>query len=362
MKIPINMPILDNQEIRAVTDVLKSGILTSASKNGGKNVQELESSIRKFVKSKYAVAVNSGTAALEAAIYSLNLKKGDEIILPSFTFVASANAIVSTGAKPIFADISKEDFTISIESIKQKITKRTKAIMPVHLYGHIANILQIKEIAKKNDLYVVEDAAQSLGSTFKGKHSGTFFDVGCYSLYPGKVMTSGEGGVIVTNNKKIYENLLLIRNHGMTKGYDSKVFGLNLRMPEINAAIAKIQIKKLPKFIEMRRSNAKLFLDLLQDLKIQLPHEKTNEKFNWSLFTIAIKNRDQILKKLNEKGIGAAVYYPVPVHKIPIYNQKSNLKNTDWAIKHVMSMPVHPKVSSQDVIFMAKSLKELTDE
>ena len=362
MKIPINMPILDNQEIKAVTEVMKSGILTSASKNGGKNVQELEYNVKNFVKSKYAVAVNSGTAGLEAAIYSLNLKKGDEIILPSFTFVASANAIFSTGAKPVFADIDKENFTISEESIRQKITKRTKAIMPVHLYGHIANISAIKEIAKKNNLYVVEDAAQSLGSTFKDKHSGTFFDVGCYSLYPGKVMTSGEGGIVVTNNKKIYENLLLIRNHGMTKGYDSKVFGLNLRMPEINAAIAKIQIKKLPKFIQKRRINAKLFLDLLKDLKIQLPNEKENEKFNWSLFTIALKNRNQILKKLNSKGIGAAVYYPVPVHKIPIYKQNSNLQNTDWAIKHAMSLPVHPKVTSKNVQFMAKLLKELTNE
>jgi len=175
-------------------------------------------------------------------------------------------------------------------------------------------------------------------------------------------MTSGEGGIVVTNNKKIYENLLLIRNHGMTKGYDSKVFGLNLRMPEISAAIAKIQIKKLPKFIQKRRTNAKLFLELLKDLKIQLPTEKENEKFNWSLFTIGIKNRNQILKKLNSKGIGAAVYYPVPVHKIPIYKQNSNLPNTDWAIRCAMSLPVHPKVTTKNVQFMAKLLKELTNE
>lgn len=362
VKIPINMPILGNEELSAVVSVVKSGGLTSASKNGGKNVQEFEKNVRTFTKTKYAVSVNSGTAALQAALYALDIKKGDEVIVPSFTFVASANAIASTGAKPIFADILKENFTIDPESITKKITRKTRAIMPVHLYGHISSLDRIKEIAKKHNLSVVEDAAQSLGSTFKGKHTGTFFELGCYSLYPGKVITSGEGGVIVTNNKKLYEKLQMIRNHGMVKGYDSKIFGLNLRLPEINAAIAKIQIKKLPKFIQLRRRNANLLSDLLSDTKIKLPFEQKNEKFNWSLFTVAIKNRDSILKKLNSKGIGAAVYYPIPVHKIPIYKIKSKLTNTDWASKHVLSLPVHPNVSAKNVEFIAKTVRDLVNE
>ncbi len=362
VKIPINMPILGNEELSAVVSVVKSGGLTSASKNGGKNVQEFEKNVRTFTKTKYAVSVNSGTAALQAALYALDIKKGDEVIVPSFTFVASANAIASTGAKPIFADILKENFTIDPESITKKITRKTRAIMPVHLYGHISSLDRIKEIAKKHNLSVVEDAAQSLGSTFKGKHTGTFFELGCYSLYPGKVITSGEGGVIVTNNKKLYEKLQMIRNHGMVKGYDSKIFGLNLRLPEINAAIAKIQIKKLPKFIQLRRRNANLLSDLLSDRKIKIPFEQKNEKFNWSLFTVAIKNRDSILKKLHSKGIGAAVYYPIPVHKIPIYKIKSKLTNTDWASKHVLSLPVHPNVSAKNVEFIAKTVRDLVNE
>lgn len=362
VKIPINMPILGNEELSAVVSVVKSGGLTSASKNGGKNVQEFEKNVRTFTKTKYAVSVNSGTAALQAALYALDIKKGDEVIVPSFTFVASANAIASTGAKPIFADILKENFTIDPESITKKITRKTRAIMPVHLYGHISSLDRIKEIAKKHNLSVVEDAAQSLGSTFKGKHTGTFFELGCYSLYPGKVITSGEGGVIVTNNKKLYEKLQMIRNHGMVKGYDSKIFGLNLRLPEINAAIAKIQIKKLPKFIQVRKRNANLLSDLLSDTKIKIPFEQKNEKFNWSLFTVAIKNRDSILKKLNSKGIGAAVYYPIPVHKIPIYKIKSKLTNTDWASKHVLSLPVHPNVSAKNVEFIAKTVRDLVNE
>ncbi|WP_297441209.1 DegT/DnrJ/EryC1/StrS family aminotransferase [Nitrosopumilus sp.] len=359
MKIPINMPILGKEELSAVTSVVKSGGLTSASKDGGKNVQEFEKLFRTFVKSKYAISVNSGTSALQASILALDIKRGDEVIVPSFTFVASANAIASTGAKPVFADILKENYTIDPKSIEKKITKKTKAIMPVHLYGNLSNLDQIGEIAKKHNISIVEDAAQSLGSTLKGKHSGTFFELGCYSLYPGKVMTSGEGGVIVTHNKKLHEKLLMIRNHGMIKGYDSQIFGLNLRLPEINAAIAKIQIKKLPKFIETRRKNAKLLSELLSNLKIQIPLERKNEKLNWALYTIATKNRDMILKKLNSKGIGAAVYYPIPIHKIPFYQTKLKLSNTDWASKHVLSLPVHPKVSLKNIEYIAKIMREL---
>ncbi|QDI88979.1 DegT/DnrJ/EryC1/StrS family aminotransferase [Candidatus Nitrosopumilus sp. SW] len=362
VKIPINTPILGKEELSAVVSVVKSGGLTSASKDGGKNVQEFEKLVRTFVKTKYAVSVNSGTAALQAALYALDIKKGDEVIVPSFTFVASANAIASTGAKPVFVDILKENFTIDPDSITKKITRKTKAIMPVHLYGHISSLDRIREISKKHNLSVVEDAAQSLGSTFKGKQTGTFFELGCYSLYPGKVITSGEGGVIVTNNKKLYEKLQMIRNHGMVKGYDSKIFGLNLRLPEINAAIAKIQIKKLPEFIQSRRRNAKLLSDLLSDTKIKIPFERKHEKFNWSLYTIATKNRDSILKKLNSKGIGAAVYYPIPVHKIPIYKNKSKLTNTDWASKHVLSLPVHPNVSSKNIEYIAKTVRDLVNE
>lgn len=352
--VPINIPIIGKEEISAVNSVLKSGGLTSASQYGGKNVQELEGLARKLVKSRYAVAVNSGTAALQAALYALDIGRGDEVIVPSFSFVASANAIASTGAKPVFADILQENFTIDPKSISKKITKKTKAIMPVHLYGHIAYVDKIKEIAKKNNLDVVEDAAQSLGSTFRGKHTGTFFDLGCYSMYPGKVITSGEGGVVVTNNKKLYDKLLMIRNHGMIHGYDSKIFGLNLRLPEISAAIGKVQLKKLSKFIKIRTKNAKLLSKLLSDSDLQIPVPRKGEKRNWSLYTIAAKNRNKLQKELKSKGIGSAVYYPTPIHKIPIYKTKTKLPNTDWAATQVLSLPIHPKVTTKNIQLIGK--------
>ncbi len=358
MKIAINLPILGKEELNEVTSILRGGALTSAANTGGKYVQEFEKLASSFVKAKYAVAVNSGTAALQAALLSLDVKAGDEVLLPSFTFVATANAVMSVGAKPIFVDILKENYTIDPNDLKKKITKKSKFIIPVHLYGNVAYMNQLTDVAKKNGLRIIEDAAQSLGSTYKGKHTGTFSELGCYSLYPAKVMTAGEGGFIVTSSKKLYDRLRMIRNHGMLHGYDTRVFGLNLRLPELSAAIAKIQIKKLPNFLIKRRKNARILSELISDLNIKIPNERKNEKVNWYLYTIAIKNREKILKKLNLKGIGAAVYYPTPIHKTPFYNKKTKLTNTDWAASHVLSLPIHPQVSTKNIEFIAKIVRE----
>ena len=358
MGIPVNIPIIGKEEIKAVNEVLKTGMLTSAAKQGGKNVQEFEKLASKYVKSKFAVAVNSGTAALQAALLALDVKNGDEVLLPSFTFVATANAVLSVGAKPVFVDVFPDNFTMNPIDLEKKITKKSKIVIPVHLYGNVCYMDKISKIARKYKLKILEDAAQSLGSTFKGKHTGTFGDIGCYSLYPAKVMTSGEGGFLVTNDKKLYEKLLMIRNHGMVHGYDTKIFGLNLRMPEINAAIAKEQIKKLPKFLAARKKNAQLLTKLLSDLEIKLPTPRKNENVNWYLYTIAIDKRDALIKKLNSKGFGAVAYYPTPVHKTPFYKMKIKLPITDWASKHVVSIPIQPNVTPANIKSMAKIIRE----
>jgi len=359
LKIPINIPIVGKEEIIAVTSILKNGALTSAANLGGKHVQNFEKSAASFVNSKYAVAVNSGTAALQAALYALDIKKDDEVLVPSFTFVATANAVVSTGAKPVFVDILKENYTIDPDDLEKKITKKTRAIIPVHLYGNVAHIERLREISKKYNIPIIEDSAQSLGSTYKGKHTGTFFEMGCYSMYPAKVMTSGEGGFIVTNNKNLHDKLLMIRNHGMVHGYDTRIFGLNLRLPEINAAIATVQMKKLPKFLKSRKNNAKLLSKLISNLKVTLPIERKNENVNWYLYTISTDKRNILLKKLNEKGIGAASYYPTPIHKTPFYKLKIKLPVTDWASSHVLSIPIHPNVTQKNIEFIAKTMNEI---
>jgi len=362
LEIAINVPFVGKDEIAAVTSILKNGALTSAANHGGKHVQAFEKSVSLFIKSKYVIAVNSGTAALQAALYALDIKKGDEVLVPSFTFVATANSVVSTGAKPVFVDILKENYTMDPDDLQKKITKKTKAIMPVHLYGNVAFIDEILEIAKKHNLPIIEDSAQSLGSTYKGKHAGTFSELGCWSMYPAKVMTSGEGGFVATNNKKLHDKLLMIRNHGMVHGYDTKIFGLNLRLPEISAAIATIQMKKLPGFLKARQKNANLLSKLISDLNIILPHQRNNENVNWYLYTIATSKRDKILKKLNAKGIGAASYYPTPVHKTPFYQQKIKLPITEWASSHTLSLPIHPKVTYKNIEFIAKTLRDIVNE
>jgi len=299
---------------------------------------------------------------LQAALYALDIKKGDEVLIPSFTFVATANAVMSTGAKPVFVDILKDNYTMDPKDMENKISKKTKVIMPVHLYGNVAFLDKILEISKKHNIRIIEDSAQSLGPTFKGKHTGTFSDLGCYSMYPAKVMTAGEGGFIVTNNKKLREKLLMIRNHGMLHGYDTRTFGLNLRLPEISAAIATIQMKKLPKFLKIRKKNANLLSQLIVDLKIKIPIERKNESVNWYLYTISTSKRNKILNKLNSKGIGAASYYTTPVHKTPFYKQKISLPITDWASSHGLSLPIHTKVTSKNIEFIAKTLGDILNE
>lgn len=359
MKVPINLPILGKEEINAVNQVLGSGELTSASRTGGKNVQEFEKLVCEFTKSKYAIAVNSGTAALQAALYSLDIKHGDEVLLPSFTFVATANAVVSVGAKPVFVDILKNNYTMDPADLKRKITRRSKAVIPVHIYGNVAFMDEISEIARMHNLEIVEDAAQSMGSTYKKKQTGTFSTLGCFSLYAAKVMTCGEGGVIVTSKKELRDKLLMIRNHGMIQGYDTRILGLNLRLPELSAAIAKVQMKKLPRFLQARKKNAKILNELLSGLDLILPHQRKYECVNWYLYTIASRFRDKIRIKLNDAGIGASVYYGMPVHKTPFYNKKISLPVTEWASSSVLCLPVHPAVTEPQLHTTAKIINKV---
>ena len=220
--IPINRPWIDNEEKQEIIKVIDENALTSAARDGGKRVQEFESSLRTFLNVKHVISVNSGTAALHAALLALDIKTGDEVLLPSFTFVATANAVVASGAKPVFVDINTKDYTIDLHDLKKKISKKSKAIIPVHLYGHPADLTELNEIANQYSIYIIEDACQSLGSTYKNKQTGTFGTMGCFSMYASKVLTAGEGGAIVTNEDELADTLKMIRNHGMVEGYDTR--------------------------------------------------------------------------------------------------------------------------------------------
>ncbi|MYB46473.1 MAG: DegT/DnrJ/EryC1/StrS family aminotransferase [Cenarchaeum sp. SB0662_bin_33] len=349
--IRINEPIMDDAEIDAVTSVIKSGVLTSPQFEGGPEVQKLERSVREYTGARHAVAVNSGTVALQASLLALDIKPHSEVIVPSFSYVATANAVKAVGAIPVFADILLNNYTISPDSIRNYITSRTAAIIPVHLYGLVSDIKRIREVA--GHIPVIEDAAQSLGSTIDGAHTGTMAEMGCYSLYPGKVVTAGEGGIIVTNDHNMHERLLAIRNHGNVRGA-FETFGINARLPEISAAIGRIQMGKLPMFLYIRRRNAAYLDEYLQSNTVRLPTLRQGENPNWNLYTIYTTARDGLLSKLRQKGIGAAIYYKTPIHRTPHYSSKTSLPNTDEASSSVLSIPVHPGVTPDDTSYMAQ--------
>jgi perosamine synthetase len=373
----INKPWIGEDEKREVINALDDNSLTSAAKDGGKRVRELESLLQDYLNVKNVVSINSGTSALLAALLAADVKTGDEVLLPSFTFVATANSILAAGAKPVFVDVNKYDYTVDVSDLKAKITKKTRAIVPVHLYGHPADMEEIAEVAETKSINIIEDACQSLGSTYNSRQTGTFGIMGCFSFYASKVLTAGEGGAVVTNDDSIAEKLKMIRNHGMVEGYDTRILGLNLRLPELSAAIAKTQMFRLREMLGLRRRNAEMLTTLISDVAndngIILPSESQSKRFNWYLYTIVItkdnlRNKIQKMMTLNDK-IGATVYYDPPVHRTPYYerimasgtgSQPSSvmgLPNTDWASKHVLSLPIHPMVTPEGLERIANSLK-----
>ena len=364
--IPINAPQIGREEIEVVVKVLKSGLLTHGL-GMGPMVTEFEAAFAKFVKAKKAVAVNTGTAALHLSIAGIGIKPGDEVILPSFTFVATAEIVVMAGAKPVFVDINPETYNISPKEVEKAVTKKTKAIIPVDLYGLSADMQQIRGIADEHGLMIIEDAAQAHGATYKGKPAGAFADLACWSFYASKNMTTGEGGMITTNDTKLAEKLQFMRNHGEKEKYKSLMLGYNYRMPEMQAAIGVVQLKRLPKFLAKRSENAKRLTEKLKKAKrLQLPKEPEGYKHSWYLYTVRMKGakkeeRDKIVEELKRKGIGAEVYYMHPVHLMPYYRKfgKYRLPETEKIAEQVFSLPIHPGVTAEQIDFIGETVLHL---
>jgi dTDP-4-amino-4,6-dideoxygalactose transaminase len=365
--IPINMPKIGEEEVQAVLEVIREGPLTNAMGQGPK-VLEFEKNYAKFAGVKHAVAVNNGTAALNAALLAAGVKHGNEVIVPSFTFVATAESVVFAGAKIVFADIDPETYTLSPEKVEQTINSKTKAILAVDLYGYSADMKALQEIAEKHDLVLIEDAAQAHGTTYQGKPAGSFADAACWSLYASKNITTGEGGVITTDNDEMNEILRLIRNHGEKTKYTSVLMGNNYRMPEIEAAIGIVQLKKLPSFTAKRRKNAQQLTKILQQSKrLKLPTETEHNQHSWYLYTVRLvdgteEERNLILKELKQKEIGAEAYYVNPVNTMEFYRNnyaKQELPETEKAAKQVFSLPVHPNVTSEQIDYIGKTLLTL---
>lgn len=367
--IRINAPSIGEEEIQAVTEVLRSGILTDKS-GMGPRVSEFERTFAKEVDAKYAVAVSSGTAALHASLLAADVGRDDEVILPSFTYVATAEAVLLAGAKPIFAEIDEDTYCISVEGIEDCLSHKTRAIIPVDLYGHPADLDPINEIAHSRDIAVIEDAAQANSAAYKGKKVGSISNLTCYSFYASKNMTTGEGGMITTNDDDLSQTLRMIRSHGEERPYWVTRLGNNYRMTEIEAAIGLVQLQKLAQLQEAREKNAHTLTEELQDLKaLQLPQPSDEIKHAWHLYTIRLKGanagkRNKVLNKLRSKRISSTIYYETPIHLLPYYrnllgSRKNTLPKTEKAARQVFSLPIHPRLTPEDLEYITKHLEKI---
>jgi len=354
--IPIAKPLLGKEEKEAVKKVIESGMISQ-----GPKVQEFEEKFAHYLGVKYAIATSSGTTALHAALLANNIKEDDEVITMPFTFIATANSILYTGAKPIFADIEEDSFNIDPDLIEEKINRNTKAIIPVHLYGNPCNMEEIMKISSNNNLIVIEDCAHAPGAFIDDKKVGSF-STGCFSFYPTKNMTSGFGGMITTNDALINEKSRLIRDHGSKTRFHHTILGFNFKMGDINASIGIEQLKKLDNFNKLRRENSLYLNEKLKNVNwIITP--KINKSHVVRQYTIRIKkNRSKIINILNEKGIGNSIFYPIPINKQKLYldlDYKCKLPIAEQLSKEVLSLPIHPDVTKKDLDYIIKILKEI---
>jgi len=346
--IPPAKPIIGDEERAAVDRVLQSGMVAQ-----GPEVAAFEREFAEvLVDGRESVAVNSGTSGLHLGLLAAGIGPGDEVIVPSFTFAATANSVALTGATPVFADIEPEQFTLDPASVEAAVTERTAAIMPVHLYGHPAHMTELQAVADRHGLALFEDAAQAHGASLGGRKVGTFGRFAMFSLYPTKNMTSGEGGMVTCETAELVRNVKLLRNQGMEAQYQNEVVGFNARMTDIHAAIGRVQLTKVGAWTEARQANAAL---LDRELRgVVVPPVADGAVHVYHQYTVRVpEDRDGFVAALkNEHQVGSGVYYPVPNHRLASltkYAPGLHLEQTERAAAEVVSLPVHPSLSARDL-------------
>jgi len=355
--IPAAKPIIGDEEREAVDRVLRSGMLAQ-----GPEVAAFEAEFSEYVGGRHCIAMNSGTSALHLGFIAAGINPGDEVIVPSFSFAATANSVVLAGGVPIFADIDPKTFNMDPDHVETLITSKTKAIMPVHLYGHIAAMDRYEEISSKYGVKIIEDAAQGHLASLNGRNSGEFGVVASFSFYPTKNMTAGEGGMVVTDDADIARTLRLLRNQGQEIRYKNEIIGFNTRMTDIHAAIGRVQLRKLPGWTKTRQDNA-AYLDA--HLKgVVVPYLAPNTTHSYHQYTIRIpggsaEKRDAFMAGLTERGVGSGVYYPTPIHRLPSFDLTIDLPETELVIKECLSLPVHPSLSQQDLETIVSAVNEV---
>lgn len=358
-------------DIRNEIDQAMSRVVDKGDFILGKDVVEFEKEFAGFCHTRYAVGVASGTAALFLALESLGIGEGDEVIVPAFTFIATALAVSYTGAKPVFVDIEEDTYNLDPKKIQKAVTKNTKAIIPVHLYGQPANMPEILKIAKDCNLKVVEDAAQAHGATLKVNDAwqvtGCIGDIGCFSFYPSKNLGGlGDGGIITTNDEKIYQRLFMLRDYGRVSKYEHAIIGYNLRLDTLQAAVLRVKLKKLDAWNAMRVKAAKVYDRLFNEVgSVVIPYVWPLARHVYHVYAIRTPKRDNVFTQLNDKGVGAIIHYPIPLPLQKAYQELGHhvgdFPVAEKISREIISLPMHPYLTEEQIEFVVNTVKEVLD-
>lgn len=360
--IPIARPFLSEEEVEAVTEVLRSGILAR-----GPRVKEFEERFAKYIGRKHAIATSSGTSALHISNLLMGISGNSEVIIPPITFFATASTVLFCGGRPVFADVDPETYTLDPVSVERRVTSATRAILPVDLYGQTADYDAIQRIADKNNLKIIEDACQAHGAEFNRKMAGSFGDISSFSFYATKNMTTGEGGIVLTDDDQIAERVMLLREHGEDTHYNHVLLGYNYRMTEISAAIGIVQLRKIDEMVRRRQENARMLTEELENVKgLETPVTGKGRVHSFYQYIIRVNkkspvSREKLMEHLQKKGIGSRPSYPIPLYEQPVLK---NLRITgqcpeaERLLPQLLELPVHPHVKAEDVQLIGKSVKE----
>jgi len=365
----MNVPFIDfSEQYQTIKDEIHEGLNSVFEKGNfilGQEEKDFESEFAKYCRVKYAIGVNSGTDALYLALAALDISVGDEVILPAFTFIATALCVSYTGAKPVFVDVEETTNNIDPQKLSDAITEKTKAVIPVHLYGQPTNMDEINKIVKEKGIAVVEDAAQSHGASYKGKIVGSLGDVACFSFYPTKSLGGfGDGGMIITDKKEVHEMAFMLRDYGRQGRYEHKIKGYNSRLDTVQAVVLSAKLKHLDEWNKMRHDHATYYCELLKGVgELIVPKILEDRTHVFQTFAVRLQNRDDVLEKMKEKGIGVLIHYPIPLHLQEAYKDLSYKKGdfpvSEQVADEILSLPMYPHMKKEQIEYVSESLKEI---
>ncbi|MFO7891899.1 MAG: DegT/DnrJ/EryC1/StrS family aminotransferase [bacterium] len=365
----MNIPMVDLVEqyktIKKEIDQEINKVLQTGRFIMGPNVEAFNKEMADYTETKYGIGCASGTDALQLCLMAIDIKPGDEVITTPFTFVATAEVIALLGAKPVYVDIEEDSYLIDVDKIENAITDKTRAIIPVHLFGQAADMDHINKIAKKHNFYVIEDACQAVGAKYKSKSVCSLGDLGCLSYFPAKNLGAfGDGGHVLTSNKKLADKVRTLMDHGSDKRYHHSRLGINSRLDALQAAILRVKLKYIDQWNEARKDRAALYTELLKDAKVQTPVIKEYNDHVFHQYSIQVEDRDGLQEHLKKAGIASAIHYPIPLHLQPAYKKFSDGEGSfpisEKTAKHIISLPMYPELGEKEIQFIARTITEYT--